>query len=186
MNDFAAKKAAPITNHFDIVRRIETISGEIPYAIKRFKEQVSAFRSMDRKLLALKSKTERKASSKILDRLDAYISEYQSAYRKCKESYASISKALDEIDALYTRLADYYNSEGKRKESRRAIKDGESFDKTARRQLEDILERLNAAKELSVAQSIKDEPLSEERQEESRNDAFRPEEIAYHGTARPR
>ena len=36
MNEFAAKKDNALPTHFDIVRRIETMSGEVPYAIKQF------------------------------------------------------------------------------------------------------------------------------------------------------
>ncbi len=170
MNEFVANKAAPLTNHFDIVRKIEAMSGEIPYAIKRFKEQVSAFLSMDKRLVSLKLKTEKRASSKKLDRLDSYISEYQSAYRKCRESYTSVSKALDEIDVLYTRLADFYNSEGRRKEAKRVVADGEKFDKVSRKQLDAISLRLNSANEISTAKKAEEDiPPREERNDRKPN-----------------
>ena len=156
MNDFEVKKSA-VSNHFDIVRRIETISGEIPYAIKQFKSQVSYFRSMDKKLTSLKSKTEKKASGKMLDKLDAFISEYESTYRKCRQSYASVSKALDELSELYSRLRDYYYTQGKRREAKRAVSDGERLEKSARKQLSDVFELLNSANELSSISDSKEE-----------------------------
>ena len=65
MNDFAAKKGEVFTSHFDIVRRIETLTGEVPYAIKQFKAQVLSFLSMDKRLSSLKSKTEKNTRYRI-------------------------------------------------------------------------------------------------------------------------
>ena len=176
MNDFAAKRGEEFASHFDIVRRIETMCGEIPYAIKQFKSQVLDFRSMDKKLSSMKSKTEKRANAKKLDRLDAFTSEYQSAYRKCSQSYASIERALDEIDRLYSKLSDYYLAEGKRKESKRALSDGEKFDKISRKQLAQIYDRLESSAEISVAKEGKIATEREELSEkprEMREDAVR-------------
>ena len=175
MNDFAAKKGEASMSHFDIVRRIETMSGEIPYAIKQFKSQTLAFCSMDKKLSAMKSKTEKRASSKKLDKLEEYITEYRSAYRKCRQNYTSILKALDEIEALYSRLSDYYHSEGKRREAKRAIADAEKFDKPARKQLEQIYEKLEAAAEIDLAKDGKPMPDAAEEPKERLGGAYREE-----------
>ncbi len=173
MNDFAAKKGETGASHFDIVRRIETMSGEIPYAIKQFRSQVLDFCSMDKKLLAIKSKTEKRASSKKLDKLESFVIEYQSAYRKCYQSYTSITKALDEIDSLYSKLSDYYNYEGKRKEAKRAISDGEKFDKLSRKQLLQIYNKLDSCEEIALAKETIEGDGFEEREEKLKTDAPR-------------
>ncbi len=175
MNEFAAKKGDAFASHFDIVRRIETMSGEIPYAIKQFKSQVLDFCSMDKKLTAMKSKTEKRASSKKLDRLEEFITEYKVAYRKCTKSYASITKALDEIDSLYSRLSDYYHSDGKRREAKRALADGEKFDKLSRKQLAIVYNRLESSVEIALAKEGKDAPdvLDEEPIEKTKTGAYR-------------
>lgn len=169
MNDFASKRNEEFASHFDIVRRIETMSGEIPYAIKQFKSQVLDFRSMDKKLSAMKSKTEKRANTKNLDKLDAFINEYQAAYKKCSQSYASIVRALDEIDSLYTKLSDYYLAEGKRRESKRALADGERFDKLSRKQLSQVYDRLEASAEIAVAKENTPASAKEELDEKPRS-----------------
>lgn len=177
MNDFATRKSEGFASHFDIVRRIETMCSEVPYAIKQFRTQVAGFRSMDKRLVALKQKAERKANTKILDKLDSYIIEYQGAYRKCVQSYADINKALDEIAKLYSLLADHYSADGRRKESKRAVADGKKFDKVSRRDLTLVFDKLNSVMEIDLAKEGKAEPqpIREERPENSREPFYREE-----------
>ena len=153
MDDFAVKRT--VQNHFDIVRKIEAVCGEMPYAIKQLKTQVSTLKSMDNKLVSLRSKTERKASTKMIDKLDGYIILYQNAYLDCKKNHQTILKTLDEIDELNTKLADYYSSQGKRKEAKRTVASGEKFDKSSRKQIEEIMMQLSSLKELTVAMEAK-------------------------------
>ncbi len=178
MNEFAAKKGDEFATHFDIVRRIETMCGEIPYAIKQFKSQVLDFCAMDKRLSAMKSKTEKRASSKKLDRLDAFITEYQAAYRKYTQNYASIAKALDEIASLYSKLSNHYYAAGKRKEAKRAVSDGEKFDKLSRKQLSALCARLDSCAGIALAKEGKatpdafgEEPLEKSKAGEFREDA---------------
>ena len=176
MNEFAAKKGDAFASHFDIVRRIETMSGELPYAIKQFKTQVADFCAMDKKLNAMKSKTEKKANERALDRLEAFITEYQSAYKKCEQSYDSIVRALEEIDALYSKLSNYYTADGKRREARRAISDGEKFDNLSRKQLSAIYAKISACSEIALAKEKDNANSSEELSQKAKSEAAREQE----------
>ncbi len=158
MNDFSAKKGETLTNQFDIMRKIETMSAETPYAIKQFKAQVLSFLSMDRRLSSLKSKTEKRANARTLDRFEAFVAEYQGAYKRCNQSHASINKSIDEVGALYSRLADFYYSDGKRREAKRATSDGEKYDKLARKQLSLVFSRIADAVNISLAKEERTMP----------------------------
>ena len=156
MNDFAAKKGEVFTSHFDIVRRIETLTGEVPYAIKQFKAQVLSFLSMDKRLSSLKSKTEKNTSARKLERFETFVTEYKGAYKKCNQSHLSIAKTLDEISSLYARLSDFYYSDGKRREARRATADGEKYDNLSRKQLSVVFARIASASNISLAKKDDD------------------------------
>ena len=183
MNDFATKKREVFTSHFDIIRKIETMCGEIPYAIKQFKAQVMSFLSMEKRLASLKSKAEKKANTKVLDKFEAFIVEYKGAYRRCYQSYTSISKTIDTIAELYAELSEFYYSEGKRREAKRATADGDKYDKFAKKQLSAVFNRLNSAAYISLAKEEKSalEIPREKRIEASEANAFYKEDLHESG-----
>ena len=136
MIDYGARGTSqPEFDVFEAIRRIEAMSGEIPYEIKQFKKQVSDFRSMDKKLTSIRGKAESRASAKMLDKLEAFTKEYKAEYRKCRITENAINKQIEELASVYGRLAEHYSASGMRKEEKRTKKEAQKYEASVRRQL---------------------------------------------------
>lgn len=148
MIDPKARVGSAPQNHYDLVRRIETVRAELPYEIKELSNQVSSFCKKDKKLASLRKKTELKASGKRLDRLDSFEKDYISAYKRCLSYQNIVNKSVDELNYLYEQLADYYSSVGNRKESKKTVALAGKFENSVKKQLDPIVKDLNSATQL--------------------------------------
>lgn len=143
-------------NHWDLVRRLENLTEEIPYRIKIYKNQVSHFLSIDKKLTALQVKADKNATASVVGKIEVMGRDYVSAYRRCKLSYSDITKDIKNTELLFSELSDYYLSHGNRKAAKRVNKSSVKFDMDARKSLEAAFNLMNSVSNLSYLEALKE------------------------------
>ncbi len=135
-------------NIYDIVRRIEALTAELPYEIKQLRILVSEFLKKDKKFTSLKMAADRKANAKSADRVDSFKKAYINSYKRCRMAFETINRETDEVNSLYIKLADHYATLGNRRDEKRIMREASKFENLQRKRLEPIEEAMNSASEI--------------------------------------
>lgn len=143
-------------NHWDLVRRLENLTEEVPYRIKIYKNQVAHLLSIDKKLTSLQDKADKNATASIVGKIEVMGRDYVSAYRRCNSSYSDITKDIENTAQLFSQLSDYYLSRGNRKAAKRVQKSSVKFDRDMRRALEPAFNSMNSISNLSYLRALEE------------------------------
>lgn len=136
----------------DMRNRVESLKDELPYEIKQFKKEISDFLSMDKKLSSLRNKAEKKQQGGRAEaKADAYASEYNNAYKRCRATQRELGAHISEVSVLYSKITDSYSAAGNRREAKATRKEGAKFEKTYKKLYNDAVDVLNSASQIKEA-----------------------------------
>ena len=143
-------------NHWDLVRRLENLTEEIPYRIKIYKNQVAHLLSIDKKLTALQNKADKNATSSVVGKIEVKGRDYVSVYRRCKASYSDIMNDIENVAMLFAQLSDYYLSQGNRKAAKRVQKSSAKFDADMKKLIDSVYDSMNSISNISYLEKLGD------------------------------
>ena len=149
-------------NHWDLVRRLENLTEEIPYRIRIYKNQVSHLLSIDKKLTALQDKADKSVKASIVSKIEVMSRDYASAYKRCNSSYSDITEDIERSSLLFAELSDYYLSRGNRRAAKRVTNSSVKFEKDMRRLIEPSFSAMNSISNISYLKALEENAPEEE------------------------